>query len=99
MNDQKQDVPRARRGTMRFGTPPGVGIRSEARKARTSPPWDDVAATARLHCSMSGRCLVEYITELSVGPTGVLHAGSVELLMCLLRGPRGVRILMCEVTR
>ena len=30
-------------------------------EARTSPPRDDVGAIARLHFSISGRCLMEYI--------------------------------------
>ena len=36
-------------------------MRPEASQARISPPQDDVGATDRLHCSMSGRYLWEYI--------------------------------------
>ena len=35
-----------------------MDMRPEANEARTSPPRDDVAATARLHCSISGRYLL-----------------------------------------
>ena len=51
----------------------GVGVRVSpwASYARTSPLWGDVGATALSHCSISDRCLLEYIIETQLGVSGL----------------------------
>ena len=46
-------------------------MRHQVSMARTSPPRDDVAATNWLYCSISGGCLLEYISGTQWGDTVV----------------------------
>ena len=54
-------------------------MRPQASQARTSPPRDDVGTTARLHCSILGKYLLEYIIGTLSGTDRRLLSGAVFL--------------------